>query len=292
MSFIDEYFIDPIRYGTGYNVVNTLTYAVILIAAALLTLRLLRRLRVTVDQRFFFGIVPFIVLGATLRALEDLYEAAGANATLLESPLQPFMLVDAFGTVRNLLLVTPVIYFTLFFVALGALLAALALQRERYHTTWFTIGVFLNVLVASQYRFANATGMLMILALAGTWAIGFLSVRHVALQKKITRLAAFLTPQNVFILSAHMLDASSTFIALQYYGYFEQHVLPGFVISLFGPASFFLLKLPVVLLVLHYLDKELHKKEDAEKKTFLKIAILVLGLAPGLRDFLRLGMGV
>ena len=39
-------------------------------------------------------------------------------------------------------------------------------------------------------------------------------------------------------------------------------------------------------------DKELSKPADAEKRTFLKIIVLILGLGPGIRNFLRMIMGV
>ena len=86
-----------------------------------------------------------------------------------------------------------------------------------------------------------------------------------------------------------MFDASTTFVALQFFPYFEQHVLPGFFISMFGPVAMFFIKLPVVAAVLYYLDKDMN---EPEKKNFIKIVILILGLGPGLRNFLRLGMGV
>ena len=37
---------------------------------------------------------------------------------------------------------------------------------------------------------------------------------------------------------------------------------------------------------------ELKEKKDLEKRKFVKLVILILGLAPGLRNFFRLIMGV
>jgi uncharacterized membrane protein len=88
---------------------------------------------------------------------------------------------------------------------------------------------------------------------------------------------------------SQMVDASSTFVALSFYNYWEQHVLPGFFIDIFGPVSIFFLKLPIILLANYYIDKEV---ADSEKRTFIKIAVLTLGLAPGIRSGLRLGAGV
>jgi uncharacterized membrane protein len=104
--------------------------------------------------------------------------------------------------------------------------------------------------------------------------------------------ANWFTRFNAFLLGVHMFDASTTFVALQYFPYYEQHVLSNFVIAFVGPVGQFLIKLPIVLIVLYFLERELPKKEDENMKNFFKVAILILGLAPGLRNFLRLGIGV
>jgi uncharacterized membrane protein len=103
------------------------------------------------------------------------------------------------------------------------------------------------------------------------------------------------SPTNLAIMFAHLLDASATFTALQWFTYGEKHVLPNFLITLTGtPAVMFPLKAIVIALVLYVLDVEI--KKDLEKSallgTLIRIAILVLGLAPGTRDLLRLAMGV
>ena len=42
---------------------------------------------------------------------------------------------------------------------------------------------------------------------------------------------------NLSVLTAHLFDASSTFIAVDYYGYYEQHVLPSALTAYFGTAE-------------------------------------------------------
>jgi uncharacterized membrane protein len=97
---------------------------------------------------------------------------------------------------------------------------------------------------------------------------------------------------NAGILSSHFMDASSTFVALTFFGYVEQHVLPSFLIDLAGgPAAgawiMFPMKILVVGGVLLLLDKY---SEDEQFKNFLKLIILILGLALGTRDFLTVSM--
>ena len=112
------------------------------------------------------------------------------------------------------------------------------------------------------------------------------------IKKNIKKLSQLFTNENTFLINVHMFDATTTFVALTYFPYFEQHVLPGFLISIFGPVVMYALKLVVVSVVLYYFDKELSKPQDMEKRTFLKIIVLILGLGPGLRNFLRMIMGV
>ena len=293
-DFFQTYYIDPIIYNTGYNIVNTVTYAIILVAAVILTFRMLKKLGVAIDRNFFFGIMPFIALGSVLRGWEDLLEATKASAAFLDSPLRAFILVDAQGVPRNLLLVSPIMYITVFAIALSSLLLALALQKLRkidYHKTWFSTGIIIIAVALSQLKFTDFFAMSMMLSIAAVWAMAFFAVKKLGIKNRIHTIERLFTKENQFILSIHMFAASTTFVALQFYPYFEQHVLPGFLISIFGPAAMFVLKLIVVSLVLFYIDKDFSKK-DAQKKNFIKIAIVILGLGPGLRNFLRLGMGV
>jgi len=102
-------------------------------------------------------------------------------------------------------------------------------------------------------------------------------------------------PINIALMFAHLFDASATFTALQWFTYGEKHVLPSLLIGLSGtPAVMFPLKAIVIAIVIYVLDVEL--KPDLERNKLLgiliRIAILVLGLAPGTRDLLRLAMGV
>ena len=56
----------------------------------------------------------------------------------------------------------------------------------------------------------------------------------------------------------------------------------------------YFLKASIIVLVVYFIDIS-YKKDFAANPTLtglVKVAILVLGLAPGLRDVLRLGIGV
>jgi len=148
-----------------------------------------------------------------------------------------------------------------------------------YEKFMLTAGGLMLLYNLTLTEISNLNGFLIVAGLALFWALIFYGVNR--LRPKL------LTKTNAAILWSHLLDGSSTFTAMTFYGYYEQHVLPSFLISLTGPWIMFPLKLSVVWAVLYYIDKE---KGDQQFKNFLKIVILILGLALGIRDWLTISM--
>ena len=272
-DFFQQYFIDPLIQGTGYNVYNTLVYALLLIAAVFVTYKLLKKMKITIDNKFLLGVLPYVILGGLLRTLED-------------------------ATSYGIWLKTPIIYFVIFAIAFVGLLISKIIEiigkrsehAVDYHMVWATIGFLLVIAGLSQVAFRVPFAFAAIVTLSIFWAIVLIFLR--VLVKKFRPNFPLFSLENTALLGVHMFDATTTFVALQYFPYFEQHVLPGFLISLFGPAVMFALKFFVVGVVLYVLDKELKEKKDLEKRKFIKLVIMILGLAPGLRNFFRLVMGV
>ena len=93
-QFAETYYAHPITHDTGYNLVNTLTWALLLVACLFLTFKLLKKLDVKIDPRFIAAVSPYIIVGASLRVMED--------AELFSPPL-------------SYLLITPLIFFLVFF---------------------------------------------------------------------------------------------------------------------------------------------------------------------------------
>jgi uncharacterized membrane protein len=130
------------------------------------------------------------------------------------------------------------------------------------------------------------------LALLGTFIVYIIAK---SLTPKYPKLVAFGAGVNLILFFGHFLDASATFIAIDYYGYVEKHVLPVFLIEVFNTAAImFILKAVLIIVVVYFMD--ILYKKDFQNNPILsglvKIAILVLGLGPGIRDLLRLGIGV
>lgn len=268
-DFFQQYFVDPIMQGNGYNIYNTLAYAAILIIAVFATYKLLQKMKISIDNKFFIGVLPYIILGGLLRALED---------------------AASYGIWFK----TPLIYIFIFAVAFVGLIAASVIQKTKkisYYRIWAAIGFILVIAGLSQVAVRVPFALAAIVALSVLWTLLLIFAKKLS-ERKFPKLAKFFTWENTLLLDIHMFDATTTFVALNYFPYFEQHVLPGFLIGLFGPAIMFVLKFAVVAVVLYALDKELKDKKDLEKKRFIKLVILILGLAPGLRNFFRLIMGV
>ncbi len=267
-DFIKTYFINPIVHGTGYNVYNTALYATVLIIAVFLTYKLLRKMRIKIDRNFLLGVSPFVALGGVLRALQDAFSI-------------------------SYLFVTPLIYFVIFAAALFLLIISKSAEKvfkKEYYKIWLFSGALLCILGVSYMPFANFQAFEFTSFIFIGWAALLLAIKR--LSKKVKPLDSFMSLENISLILVHMFDATTTFVALQFFSYWEQHVVTSFAINVFGPAAIFFIKLPVVILALYLIDRELYKKKDIEKRNIIKLAILVLGLAPGLRNLLRLIMGV
>ena len=258
-SFISENFLTPLcRY---YTPIGTITYGIILILAVLGTYKLLRRLKIKIDKRFFIGLLPFIIYGGWTRALRD----------------------HMMGIYQTNFFCSPPIYFVIFTITLATLLIGIAIERKwkkyTYEKTMLIVGASLLVYNASLTSINNIQGFSLILGLVSFWFLVFFGINR--FKPKL------LSKENASIIVSHLLDASSTFVAVTFFGYYEQHVLPGFLIDLLGTWTMFPLKISVVWIVLYAIDRS---DEDVFFKRLLKIIILILGLALGIRDFLTVSM--
>ena len=70
-QFIHIYYLDPIRTDSGYNPVNTFTWAVVLGICIFGVFRLLEKLEVKITPRFIASVLPFVLAGSSLRVFAD-----------------------------------------------------------------------------------------------------------------------------------------------------------------------------------------------------------------------------
>ena len=91
------------------------------------------------------------------------------------------------------------------------------------------------------------------------------------------------------IVLTHLFDASTTYVAVEYFNYAEQHVLPNALNQLFNTyLTLFPMKIIVIVAVLYIIDQYF---DDSTIKNLLKLTVFVLGLAPGLRNILTMAIG-
>jgi uncharacterized membrane protein len=281
-EFIYKYYIDPIRYGQPYNVVDTLTYAFILVIAIyifyrwLMSSRYLNRIRLTVDTQFILATLPYVVLGGVLRVVQD--------TGMIKGDFQ-------------FLLVTPLIYFVLFFFTLGMIFLSRYLQTQglvknflSFYAFVGAMSAFIVVLALTAYGM-NTTQIdlfvLFIIPLMAvvTTAIIWSLMRYVLAWKYVNH------PLYITLIFGHMLDASATSYGIDLHPalqYVEQHVVGSNLIQWTGTAFvMFPLKLIVLFPAIYIL--ELYRTEaDPDFWHLVVLAMIIVGLAPGIRDMTRM----
>lgn len=405
-EFIWKYYLKTLVEDGNYNIVDTITYGLILAFAIFGIYKLLKMLSIEIDFKFFVAILPFIILGSSTRALED--------AELFKVPLKylfisPIIYILIGITVIAILILGSFIenvskknktkgvilfgisYFSLFvlymiffiylnkkfsympnpeivFAILLIIFIVIILYKENFcnflywkknerktdklenpktfdkeklnfkflsklefisvKTVLFSFGMFLLILslyfiilwqtqsseINSWINFykeqiiknnpnlnieevvinlkLEVFPLILGLAFISTFIV-FIAFKFLSKKKQL--FLPFLFGINIALFFAHFLDASATFVGIDFYNYTEKHVLPGLLIGAVNSAIImYVLKFLVVFFVVYLIDIEY--KNDLEKDKLLvglvKLCIFILGLAPGIRDMLRLGMGV
>ncbi len=275
-DFIYKYYVDPILNGGAYNPVDTLTYATVLIIAVYLVYRWLIRSKIEIDGDFIIALMPFVVLGATSRVVED-------------TGVIPFP--------YNVLFITPLIYFVIFFYTIFALYLSRYLQNkgyvERYNTLMCGFGVAGVIVSLIPLIYVGITRtqinlwvfvsicVMGLLTAAALWAV----MRYIFKWEYVDEILYKL------LIFGHMFDASATSFGIDLHEikYVEQHVVGGALIDATGTAfSMYLLKLIVLIPGIYIL--EMYRREGGSKALWhlILFAMIVVGLAPGIRDMVRM----
>jgi uncharacterized membrane protein len=277
-DFISEYYINPVIYGQGYNIVNTITYATILVVCVYLLYRLFSEIGISIDRQFIYALLPWVVFGGLLRVVED--------CDILAPPF-------------NYILITPLIYFFIFTVVFSILIISFYLERKRVISSWKrTFGysgasALIPLAVLLWFGYTHSTVDLTCVALilgmtASTTGLIYAALRYVF---KWTYMSERLYQ---LLIAGHMLDASATSYGIDIHPvtYFEQHVVGGALIEATGTAfSMFPLKLIVLIPGIYIL--ELYRTEGSKPLWYLiLLAMIVVGMAPGIRDMTRMMLHV
>jgi uncharacterized membrane protein len=296
---------EPVAYP-GYTLVSEVGYVVVLLIALAGLVFLLRRLEVGSDRDLFFALLPFVFFGGALRVVEDVTDAA--TGSLIDYPL-------------NTLIISPVIYFTVFAITLLALLASIALARqgvvERYTRPLFGAGTLvLAVTLAFLLWSAVAPDgpgtfhpQVLVVTLVGatvsaggTWWL---------VERYAPEVNAGTGRLGLVVIWGHAIDGVANVVGLDWMvalgagpNLVPKHpvnraivditasTLPASVLALTGDTwPFLVVKLVAATVVVWLFDDQIFE-ESPQYAILLMIAILAVGLGPGTRDMLRATIGV
>ena len=270
---------------------------------------LLERLDVAEDPNLYFALVPYMLLGGALRVVEDGTDrAVEAGVTpLVEYPLSS-------------LIISPVIYGTVFLVTLGSLLVCLRLQRrgvvDSYYRATAGVGVALVLgtlayltygAVTTDYSTLYVSVLLSTVGIATALSYGLYKLFEVS-RPEINAGTGYI---GLFVLWGHAIDGVANVILADWLDllnvpleYLPKHPANAFIISTtetLQPAGltaaigtswpFLFVKLAVASLVVWLFNDEF-LDESPRYALLLLVAVTAVGLGPGTRDMLRATFGI
>ncbi len=291
----------------GYTLVSELGYILILIFMLIGIYLLLRRLTLEPYRQFFYALVPWILFGGALRVVEDAFDATPTGV----DPAVTYPL--------NTLLISPVIYVTVFILALTALFVAKWLTRAGYATTFHyplgiagtgvaavTVAYLLWLGAVTDYVSLYPLVLLTVLVLASV----ITGVVYVATNRWWPRVNAGTGFMGAVVIWAHSIDGVANVLASDWTwvfglsGYGSKHpidrILSGIVTSvqpaeltaMVGDSWLFLVVKVVVALFIVSLFDDRFIEESPRYSVMLLGAVVAIGLGPGTRDMIRVTLGI
>ena len=297
---------------SGYTLVSEAGYAIVLLFMLLGMWLMLRRLNLGRDRAFFFALLPFMFFGGALRVVEDANVALAAEGGSEAAITYPLSAV----------IISPVIYFTVFAITLGAVLGSVRLERanrfgiKEYSRPLLAVGIaVLAITIAYLLALAVGTRLVGFYPQMSILVLGLTTGIALAVWAGVRRFAPEITYGTerigFVILWGHTLDGVANVIASDWaraiglpFAYSAKHpvnrfiidatqgVLPPSLTATIGTAWPFLFVKIVAALVVVWLFDETIFEESPRYAILLLIAILAVGLGPGTRDMLRATFGV
>lgn len=312
-----------VRAYEGYTVFSEIVYGAILVFFIYILYRIFERLKLVADMRFILSTVPFILYGGIARVIEDAGILKEPLSYLFISPIiylqigLLFVLAFVFGLKTTdtrkfiySMIVSNVAFLIIYITTLQnycthslhplalatfSILVTLIYHKSRrrdYTTSLFCYGLL--SLLAALYVLAVYSGNKQYLEwrilLGPLAAIIITGIIYLASRKLGFKL---LTDKiNNVIVFCHMLDGMTSYFAVVNpfrwnITYGEKHPLPDYLMKNAYGVGFPLLKLFVVVGVIFAIDDL-----KPNLKNLIKFAMLFLGLSPGLRDVVRIFIGV
>jgi uncharacterized membrane protein len=237
----------------GYNIFNTVAWAVLGILSILAIQRFLENKGIELDPDKAFKLLPLIILAGILRFTQD----------AIDLPL-----------IIEILLITPIIYVWIAVVAV----TFLYLEDRRGISRYFT-GLNAISSVALLY-FLPAINLLPVIAVILGASICAGIYYYIFQGQKFAE-----TPL-VLAVGSQFFEAFSSMFAVSQ-GFEARQILTSTAVDLAGPLGFLLVKLGLL-----YLALSIYFDLDERWKSILLIALYSIGFGTGIRVLLRVATGV
>jgi uncharacterized membrane protein len=272
----------------GYTLISEITYGIILIISIFLIYKLLKKLEIIVDWRFALALLPYILFGPVSRTLED--------AGYFSEPVVYWF-------------ISPLIYLQIAAYAILFLLLGYYIQKKskksflKINTIIFLGGLLFlipsSIILIIEAIDINRIQIHVFLLILGIISLIVFFVYIISFYfKNNKKIAVFRNPLNIAMLFGHTMDGVTSYISIKDpfnmgLFYAEKHPASNFLLEIWGPL-FPIVKIVLIIIVIYVFDvfyKE-ELKSYATLVNLLKIGILILGFSPGLRDLLRVAIGV
>ncbi|MHA2306119.1 MAG: DUF63 family protein [Candidatus Hodarchaeales archaeon] len=294
IGFFDTYFFS----APGYNFYNTVVYMSVGILLIFLIGKLIVRLNlkgsqrwgednfipIQMDKEFFIAILPFILIGSSFRALNDVVEAGKI--------ISPY---EFFG---DRVFVTPGVYLVTILLTIFVGIFSIILSQEylksskkfsNWRNTFFTIGLIIEAIIFIPFipllleDQSYLIGGLVIILCTIIFGLIFSFSSDKFSERFFPNVP--INHQEKLAMIGQMYDAFNTVIAIEFFGYVEKHYLPAIIFQTpIGSWPFLIVKFALVLFFMW----AVRGLENKNLENWLLWVVFLLGLATGTRDFLRL----
>lgn len=294
----------------GYTIISTISYILVLVFMLIGVYLLLDRFDLEPYDNFLYALFPFMLFGGALRTVEDAFVAAQSAG---ETPAIEFP--------ASALLISPFIYFTVFFLALGSLLLAKYLEHSgKTETFYYPLGIAGSAFLGATFLY------LLYLSLVNEWSTLYPSIliitlglatvcsvgAYVAVDRYKPSINAGTGLVGLLVIWGHAVDGVANVLANDWTHLWElgnygaKHPFNQFIMdttnaiqggdSIFGVYvgdawPFLVVKIVVPVLLLLIFDEEFIE-ESPRYAAMLLGAIIAVGLGPGTRDMLRVAFGI
>jgi len=293
----------------GYTYVSEIGYALILVLLLFAVAKVFSQMGIVLDKQLVFSLIPYMLFGGALRVVEDANDIVpmGVEATI--------------GYPLNILLISPVVYGTMFLVTMVAILVSVKLERmelvDKYNQVLFAIGAGLagGILCYLGWLVHSWPHVYLYLEIALVVLV-MTTIITMFLWRVINREGGTMTEGvgeiGLVVLWSQILDGVANVVGIDWVyrltGGMQQNLVPkhpinrglveigsqfpDWITNIIGTAwPFLVIKVGAALLVIYIFDKEA-MEENPGWTILLLIVIIAVGLGPGMRDLLRAVFGI